>query len=125
MNATPPKPMDTGVHKVGNGYERTILFTNVRSVHEVLPIVKVDMRVDRIPEQSYAKVYEWSSDPRSSQGGSWTEIASYGSMNFWYDMPGADRFASDRTERASWRLAMDLLQAYRDTLMLFHTDHPR
>lgn len=99
-------PMDTGVHKEGNGYERTILFAE--PTEPGLVLFKVEIRVDRIPESSFARGYEWQ--PHLQE---WTLVDQIGSAEFWYEVPGWERFASDRTERSTYRLALDVLENLR------------
>lgn len=96
-------PMDTGVHKEGNGYERTILFAEPG-----LPLLKFELRVDRIPEKSYAKISEWNAAKRE-----WDQFENYGASRFWHDVPGWERFSSDRTDRSTYRLALELVEIVR------------
>lgn len=102
-------PMDTGVHKQGSGYERTILFADRTDQHGLV-LFKVEIRVDRIPEQSFARVSQWT----SGEDATWVPIDEMGAIQFWYDVPGWERFASDRTERSTYRLALELLEVARE-----------
>lgn len=100
-------PMDTGVHKERNGYERTVLFAE--PIGSTLVLFKVDIRVDRIPELSHARVYRWLPGTVPA----WHLMHETPPMEFWYDMPSYVRFASDRTARSTWRLALELLEIAR------------
>lgn len=100
-------PMDTGVHAVGKGYERTILFAE-RLISPTLVLLKVDIRVDRLPEKSSATISEWNTDTKE-----WQEFERFGASRFWYDVPGWERFASDRTDRSTYRVALELLEVVR------------
>lgn len=96
-------PMDTGVHKEGNGYERTILFAEPG-----LPLLKFELRVDRIPELSYAEIGTWNPEHQV-----WELFERFGASRFWHDVPGWERFSSDRTDRSTYRLALELVQLVR------------
>lgn len=101
-------PMDTGVHaaSIGKGYERTILFAEVFG--KDLLLLKVEIRVDRLPEKSFAKISGWNTDTKE-----WQEFERFGASRFWYDVPGWERFASDRTDRSTYRVALELLEVVR------------
>ena len=88
---------DTGVYPDGEGYERTVLFS-ITNPDNTRRLLKVDLRVDRIPGDSYLIGYEWSTDY------GWIEKTQPHNVTFWAEMPGYARHKSSRTEEATFSL---------------------
>ena len=88
---------DTGVYPDGEGYERTILFSTTNS-DNTRRLIKIDLRVDRIPGDSFLIGSEWSTE----QG--WIEKTKPHDVTFWSAMPGYARHKSSATERETFTL---------------------
>lgn len=94
---------DSGVYQAGEGYQRTLLFTNW-STNNTRRLAKVDLRIDRIPGDSYAIVSVWNTDR------GWVEVLRPHTVTYWHSMPGYTRHEGTRTEEETYRLAASLIE---------------
>lgn len=88
---------DSGVYPDKEGYERTVLFS-FQNPDGTRRLLKVDMRIDRIPGDSFLIVSEWSTDD------GWIEKSKPHNVTFWSEMPSYARHKSSRTEEATFSL---------------------
>lgn len=93
---------DSGVYTEKAGYQRTTLLSH-RTEGGTRVLIKVDIRVDRLPGDSYFIGSVWTSN------NGWVETVRPHSVNYWHSMPGYERAkgsaADHKTRRATYQIA--------------------
>lgn len=105
QDITIPVLHDTEVHPVGDGYEREVLVQEWNP-NDMFQVAKIEIRVDRKPEDSYAKISVWV----SGSGGGWNQIAQIASTEFWVTVPGWQRWSSSKADTRTAYLTNILVQ---------------
>lgn len=95
-------PVDSGVYQEGQGYERILLVRDWNANDRTIT-GRVHLRVDRVPEFSFAKFEVWDNGLSD-----WRLMFQLAPSAFWSEMPGYLRWARDTSESKTWGLAMRL-----------------
>lgn len=85
---------DSGVYQEGEGYGRLMMIHTPEN-----RLVKAEMRIDRAPEKSFARGEVWV--PATG----WQPLVTIPHTEFWKSMPGYLRWANDRSDVETFRLA--------------------
>lgn len=97
---------DTEVYASGEGYQRTMLFTNWNP-DNTRRLAKVDLRIDRIPGSSYAIGFVWTD-------GGWVQMIRPHTVTYWSDMPGYTRSSQDAAEVKTRLLGLKIVGMMED-----------
>jgi hypothetical protein len=90
---------DSEVYQDGDGYERVLL------VHmEDNTLFRAYVRVDKAPENSFAHGDVWV--PATG----WHRIVAIAPHTWWKDVPGYLRWSNDRSDTATYRLLVQILE---------------
>lgn len=93
---------DTECHRQGEGYERTLIFQKWDS-NNVRRLARVQIRVDRFRQASFANVDVWI--PTSG----WQYVTSVPQEEFWEQMPSYTRGQTRHADRETLNLADELI----------------
>lgn len=96
-----PLLSDSGVFQADEGYERILI---VKGWHPEKPnmMAELNIRVDRVPGLSYAITSVWA-------GRGWQPIAHLDHREFWEVMSGYLRWANDKSDQDTARLASNMI----------------
>lgn len=97
-----PLLTDSGVYEQGEGYERVVIINGWHPDKKRM-MAKFHIRVDRVPGHSFANTEVWTGER------GWQVVAMVDHRDFWQTMTGYRRWANDRSDQDTQRLASDMV----------------